>query len=316
MLNRVIQFGLATILTTAIAGYGTAHAQEEETAPVEGETAEGTTEATGEGEMAAEGEATAETTEGEGEMAAEGEAEGGGDHHGLRKGGIAIAAAIEINMSKELVAKPFSIAPDIWYGVTDKIGVGLIHSSYGRTGFWDGVGSSLCLAGEEKGCPKLYNSTSLYGRFGLSSNAQMSLAAVGGIDFRLLDPEVLMALRVGIDGMYNAGKIMIAFSPNISAGLNKRDDFGNKELLNVPVAFLFAATPQLHVGLQTGIRGPLDGFGDAYTVPVSLGAMFAVNPNIMVGGSFGLNRVAGYELPDGVGVADMRSLTLFAGWRN
>ena len=47
---------------------------------------------------------------------------------------------IDVNMSADAVGKPFSIAPDIYYGVSDKLSVGLTHDT------------GLCLAGEENGC--------------------------------------------------------------------------------------------------------------------------------------------------------------------
>jgi hypothetical protein len=90
--------------------------------------------------------------DGGGDAAMDGE---GGGHPGmmLPKGAIAIHAVVEVNMSADLVAKPFSIAPDVWYGVSPKLQVGLVHSRMGQTGFLGGAGllgagAGLCLAGE------------------------------------------------------------------------------------------------------------------------------------------------------------------------
>jgi hypothetical protein len=313
MLNRVIKVGFVSVLSTVIAGFGVAHAQDE--APVEGDT---TTDADGDGMPdAPPAEGDAMPAEGDG-MAAEGDAmaEGdGGGKHGLRKGGIAIHASLEVGMSKDSGGDPISIAPDVWYGVSDKLAVGLTHSAYGTTGFWTGQGNSLCVAGDfcknADGDTEFYDNGGVQAKFGFMQSADMSIAAVGGLMYNVPDP-FRMGLRAGIDGMWHSGKIGVAFTPSIQIGLNERDA-GNKETLNVPVALMYMASPQLHVGLQTGIRGPLDGFGDAYSVPVGVGAMFMVNPNINVGGAFTLERVAGF---DGPGAADLRSLALFVGWKN
>ena len=43
------------------------------------------------------------------------------------RGHLQIDGDVLINMTKSLVAKPFSIAPNIYYGVTDDLQIGLIH---------------------------------------------------------------------------------------------------------------------------------------------------------------------------------------------
>jgi opacity protein-like surface antigen len=300
MLKRVIQFGLATILSTAIAGFGIAQAQDDDEFPAEGEAEE----------------AAAEAEEGMEEAAAEGEemATEGGGAHGLTlpKGGLAVFVNLGVGMSKENAGDPISLSPDIWYGVSDQLSVGLTHSIYGLTGFWSGallgiLGPSLCLSGD--GCGDAYDVGAVQAKFGLKQDASMAFAAVGGLAYGISDPFTL-SLRAGVEGVWRSGKIGVHFTPSIYIGLNERDA-GNKESLHVPVSVMFAANPQLQVGVQTGIQGPLDGFGDSYSIPLGLGAIYMVNPNIMAGGAFMLERVAGFE---GVDAADLRSLSVFVGW--
>ena len=72
-------------------------------------------------------------------------------------GQLWIRTLVGINASKGFFAKPFSIAPDVFYGVSDKLQVGLVHNGplgWQTPGFFP---SGLCLAGKENGCPKVYN---------------------------------------------------------------------------------------------------------------------------------------------------------------
>jgi len=261
------------------------------------------------------------------------EAKGGG--HGLvtKTGGIAVSLAVNVNLQKEIdaigvgPAKPISIHPDVTYGVMPKLDVGVYHSYMGLTGFWDQPlgGGGLCVTGEDNGCSKVYNgATGILARYALVEG-QLSLAADGGLVLAAFDPDFTVGAKVGVKGMYMAGKIMVMFAPNIYLGFNKRDGAddgmggvvgGNKEVLNIPVAVGFAASPALHVGVQTGIRGPLDGFGDGYTLPISLGGMFKLNPNMGIFGAFSLNAVANGFGDGGPDPADLRSLSLGFMWNN
>jgi hypothetical protein len=233
----------------------------------------------------------------------------GGAAHGLTlpKGKIAIHGVVEVNMSKDAVGKPFSIAPDIWYGVSDKLTVGVVHSGFGATGFLGGVGNGLCLAGEEKGCAEVYDNVGFEGKFSLKAEPNMSLAAVGGVHLLTLSDPMFADLKLGLAGAWRSGKISVMFAPSIFIGLTERDF--NKEILFIPVGAMFAANPKLAVGAQTGIAGPLDGFGDAYIVPLSLGGHYAVSDKVMVGAAFSFLNIAGKESS-----ADFRALNLMLGY--
>lgn len=248
------------------------------------------------------------------------------------KGKLNIHVGLGVGVSKDFevvggAGKPISITPDVFYGVAPKLEVGLAHSGYAITGFWgDSVGGGLigggvCVTGEEGGCASVYNGpTGLLARYAVMETADMGIAADVGVLVRQLDSngsadggDMLLAAKVGIRGRKMMDKLSIGFAPNISVGLNVRDDAGNKEYLAVPVDVMFAANPKLMVGVQTGIEGPLDEFGDSYSLPVGLGGMYMLNDNMSAGAAFVLHRVAGFEGPD---AADLRSLAVFFNWHN
>jgi len=276
-MSKLSRFTLVSLFALAFASYGVAYAQEEGGEEGgEGGGEEGGGEAGG-GEAGG-GEA------GGGEAAAAAE-EGGGAAHGLNlaKGKIAIQAAVGVNLSKDAVAKPFAIAPTIWYGVSDKLTVALHHDN-GRTPYTPGPGfGGLCLAGESKGCAKVYNNIGLDAIFGLSQG-NMTLAAHGGLDFHAIDP-MHMVLRAGVLGRYTAGKIHVDFDPYVYLGLTKRDEGNFKQWIFVPVYLWYMANDKMGIYLHTGLNASLSdpGLGDSWSVPLGLGMNYMLSDKMGVG---------------------------------
>ena len=236
----------------------------------------------------------------------------------LAKGMVEIQGDALINLSSDRVFKPFAIAPDIYYGVSDKLSVGLTH----------GVG--LCLTGESNGCGKVYNDVGLDAIFSLSLKENMQIAAHGGLDFSALDPFTL-ALRIGALIKFTSGKITIFADPFISIGITEREPdamamvaLANKEAIGIPVTVSFQANEKLNAfarlnfgGLSasnpTGGAAPFDGLGDFYAIGLSVGALFAVSNKLDVGGEIVLPFLVG-GFDEGTGV-DARVIVLSANYR-
>lgn len=237
--------------------------------------------------------------------AAGGEAGGPPPITGVRAGGLAIWGSIGVNMSKSAVAKPFSVTPDIYYGVNDDLSIGLVHSRYAMTGFASYGGEALCLAGKEKGCAKVFDNTGVVAKYKLAPDLALD---VGLLIPHISDP-MFAGLKIGVSGRLMAGPLMVMYEPNLYVGATKRD-VGNKESINVPVCLMLpVGTAQ--VGAQVGIRGPTSHFGDLYQVPVGVLAMANLNPNLVAGAAFTFENLAGKNSS-----ADVRSLGLFVGWNN
>lgn len=242
----------------------------------------------------------------------------------LGKGKIVIGGeTATINMSADAVGKPIALAPSIWYGVSDKLTVGLTHDG-GTTKFTPRPGLSLqaisilgvsvlagkaggiCLTGEENGCAKVYDNVSLDALFSVKAG-KFSLAAHPALDIGSFDP-FLLSLRIGALGTYAASdKITIAFDPRIKIGITERDF--NKESIDVPVWVWYHLNEKMGVAVNTGIAGPLDGFGDAFVVPVGLNFSHQVNEKLGVGADFSFVNLLGKG-----GEADFRALGLRASY--
>ncbi len=209
----------------------------------------------------------------------------------MNEGQFAVAVNVEANLSKEHVFKPFSIAPDLYYGVTNDLQLGLVHSTSALTGFRDGAGASLCLAGKDNGCPKVYHNIGVDAVYGFM-RGDFAMGANVGLHLTNLDPMHMMA-KVGVKGLYTAGALGIGFAPSIGIGLNKRDEGNTKQFIWVPVDVSYHVAEPFAIGIGTGIRGPSEKFGDNFTVPVGITAEYEVTPAVDVGLAFSLDRVTG-----------------------
>ncbi len=224
------------------------------------------------------------------------------------KGSLFVIAHLDINLSKDAAFKPVSLAPDIWYGATDKLTVGLTHSGVASHGFWGGAGAGLCLTGEDKGCGNTLSNTSLQARYDLTSSVE-GLALEGGFIVRDFDPFVLGG-KVGAVYTKDLGSLQLSLAPNFQFGLTEREAF-NKELLNIPVSIMYGLNETVVIGGQTGIALPLTDTADTWRLPVSLVGQALISDKYYAFGAFTLTALAGGDfLATGF---DTRVLTLGLG---
>jgi hypothetical protein len=203
-------------------------------------------------------------------------------------GTVTINGAIDLNLSKNAVLKPIYVTPNIYYGVTDQLTLGIVH------GYWEDIfqgGGGLCLGGQERNCFKAYNNVTLDGLYSLLRQADFDLAAHAGFDFRNIDQKFL-GLHLGVALKYTSGPLAIVLDPSLGVGLNKRD-YGNKESLTIPVRLGYQASATVAAFLDTGIGGPTSGFSDSYQIPVGVGALVAVAPIADVGAKFEFRNLGG-----------------------
>lgn len=256
--------------------------------------------------------APARAQEPEPEAAATASATTGTDQLTLPRSRLLLDAFVGINLSSGAAFKPLSLSPDIWYGATDDITVGLIHSGVGQTGFLGAVGTSLCLTGSSNGCSDVYRGVGVDVRYKLKTGA-FAWAAGGGLYVRAFDPFQL-AIKLGAIGRWTSGKMAVELAPNLFFGLtNRAPDVmvvgatGNEETLNLPVTGLYALTPKASVAVQTGVQLPLQNTGDTYAIPLSIGGHFLATPDLSVNLAFSLPKLVGGG--EGTGF-DARVLTL------
>ena len=226
----------------------------------------------------------------------------GPDRLTLPKGRAVLDAYLGINLSKGEAGKPITLSPDIWYGVSDELTVGLVHSGVGTTGFIGSLGSvygaaSLCLTGKDNGCADVYRTAGLEGRYKLSFGGKdLSLAANGGLFVGSFSDPFVLDLKAGLLGRWHKDKLAVEFSPNVFIALTNRSVGNvnyNRDFLNIPVTGLYNVMPKLDIALQLGVSLPFEDAGTFYSIPLSIGAHYAVNESLSVTGAFSLTALAG-----------------------
>jgi hypothetical protein len=232
----------------------------------------------------------------------------------LPKGRVLVQGYIAMSLSSDAAFKPVSLSPDVWYGLMDDLSIGLTHSSVGTGGVYGGTGTSLCLTGAENGCGDFYSNVALLGRYNLIDTG-LALAVQGGFVVNGIDPFYL-GIQLGAVGRWEYKPIAVVFQPSIYVGLTEREGVdgvgGNTEAISLPVAAMYDVSPELAVGLQTGVNLGLDDIASQWQLFLSLGGRYVVMPGVWAELAFSLPVVAsGAE--EGPGAFDTRVLTLGGG---
>jgi hypothetical protein len=226
----------------------------------------------------------------------------GADQMVMPKSKLLVDAFVEINLSKGAAFKPVSISPDLWYGVTDDLTLGLVHSGIGASGVIGGVGDALCITGKSNGCETVYQGLGIDARYRLKGG----FAVDGGLYVNDFDP-FMLGLKLGIVGRHRfAPKVALEVQPNLYIGFTERDA-GNKEALAIPVTLALGLAPKLTAYAQLAFVTPFSNAGDLWLLAASIGARYRVSDHLDLGLAFSLPALAGG--PDGTGV-DARSITL------
>ncbi len=227
----------------------------------------------------------------------------------LEAGRILLKVPVLINLSKDLVGKPVSVAPDIYYGVNDDFTLGITHTN-GSLVYPAIAGDGLCLTGDSNGCPKVYNNVGLDSLYRFINTPALQLAAHAGVYLWQISDPLLTVLRVGAYGEWQAGIFELRFDPGVFIGLNKRDAGNIEQLIQVPVGGFVNVTPDLDVFVLAALTGPTKNFGDFWTGLLSFGASYAVNPMMDVGLAFDFPNLWGKNSS-----ADSRQARLFGNFR-
>lgn len=207
----------------------------------------------------------------------------------LGAGTIELATQGELSLDRRNNYSPVSIAPDLRYGVTDRLTVGLIHSNRAM-GFEGQVGNGLCFAGEAAGCPHLYNHTGVDAIYALAAGAGPWALAVRGYamfsGYSETTPFGVTAAG-GVRARWRQGRVAVVVDPLVGVAYT---DGGDTQL---QVQLLARAQYQLGRYFATyggaGYYGPVD---EAGAVPVFAGLLFAVDENIDVGASVAFTDVS------------------------
>jgi len=212
----------------------------------------------------------------------------------------------EINVSSLLVGKPLSLAPDVWYGVTPALTIGVIHSdsSIDRLG----PGASFCVNTQPILCPDRYHGSGLDALYLITSGSFAAAAHV-----RLLVRELHPfepAVTGGATLRWQRGRWSISGDPYLQIGLDNLDR-GNRAELWLPITL--AVQPIQHVALEllTGWNSDLAIARDGYNVPGGIRVRARPTAHVDAGATFGFLSILGPQND-----AKARVLFFDVGWHS
>jgi hypothetical protein len=217
---------------------------------------------------------------------------------------------LDINMSADNVGKPISLVPDLYYGVTDKLQLGLLHD--GPMGWQSRPGLGLCLTGKDNGCPKVYDNIGFDMMYGLAFGA-VQLSAHGSLFVTSFDPSTT-SLALGAAGKVHVSEhVAVVFDPKIAIALSDRST--NDDALYIPLELEYQLGAPTTFKVLSGISGSLSSFGDTYQAPLGLGLVQNLTTHLDLGARFSFDNLLGQQ-PQGVGRADTRSLAILLNIRS
>lgn len=189
---------------------------------------------------------------------------------------------------------PTSLAPHFYWGASDHVTLGITH----RRGF------CLSECGERR-----YNDVGFAILAGLTRSHTFELDLHVGLQARSFDPNFAIGIQTGVIGRLSFGSTAFVFDPSLYVGISQRDA-GNREQVVLPFWFYFQASDVVVPFVGAAVVGPLDGFGDAVSVPVEGGMLFEVGRNVDLGFNFRF-----YNLLGNGGNARGRELGMLARFR-
>src|SRR6187551_4116103 len=165
-------------------------------------------------------------------------------------GGLFTArVSLLVNASTDNFGKPTSLAPDLFYSISDTVQIGLLHT--GPMGWQSRPGFGLCLTGTTNGCSNVYDNVGLdfmygllYGDFHLSLHSSLFLLPIA-------DPTGVM-WTIGVTGKFHfADAVALFFDPQVGVMLANRDV--RKDQLFIPVELAFQVTAAISLKVLSGV---------------------------------------------------------------
>jgi hypothetical protein len=198
----------------------------------------------------------------------------------LAPGELQLDLVISANARSHYFARPLSLSPDAWFGVTPELTVGIIHSA--RSVDEITADRPLCV----RDCELTY-AGGIEARYGL----HRMLAPRVRLLLRDVDP-VKPAMTLGALAKWQRGRFAIESDPYLRLGLANTDK-GNRATLMLPVQLAVQPTCKWLLGVRFGYDSALAVWRDGYRVPMAYRA--AVHPlaPLTIAGEVGYKSLIG-----------------------
>ena len=212
---------------------------------------------------------------------------------------------LELTLDVRGFAQPFSLAPDVWYGVTQRLTIGVVNS-FSAVDLID-AGGSLCFRGAEGLCRHTYRGSGmdvlwswLTGDFAVAPRARFLV--------RDVDPWK-PAVTLGALARWTRGRFAISADPYLRLGVANRD-LGNRATVVVPVWLALQPAARWLLALHTGWDSELATWRDGWHVPMAIDVAHRFTPELDAGFELGFPHVLGPQ-----NNVKIRSATVFVEYR-
>ena len=238
----------------------------------------------------------------------------------LPGGKVLVNVIAESNLAKGAAGKPVSVAPDLWFGIADRLTFGIVHSGRAATGFLTGFGTGLCFRGGgdmgacATGLGDVYTFAGAEARIGLTEGA-FALAFVAGGQARAFEPDLVVSAKTGFVARLHGRRVALELAPVAFIGVTQRKVMGvefNRDAMAIPVTLFLRLAPSFSIALQSGATFTLKKAGETYRVPAAAGLAWWVTKHFSIDVAFGLAAVL--DKDDMTKAFDNRSATLGVGY--
>ena len=190
---------------------------------------------------------------------------------------------VRLDMSNDQFGEPISVAPDLFYGVTGRLTLGIVHD----------VG--VCVVG---GCG--YNDGGVAALVRIYEGDRVSLAAIGRVHGTLS----IFGATVGAKLRVRTGQMAIVVAPGLYVGIRGRlppvdappEDIDKYRSggFEVPVQVQLQIGDRTMAYVTTGLtEGTFDEFGRTTKVPFGFGASLTLSSRLDLGGEFYIHNFVG-----------------------
>jgi hypothetical protein len=218
----------------------------------------------------------------------------------LARNAVVVTITTETSMGTGTMLDSTSLAPDVSYGVTDRVTLSLVHSGFATTGFRGSAGGGLCLSGDARGCEHPYNNAGLDALVDLVRADRFAIAGVAGLHAVSIDQR-FVDVKLGAQASYRTGKVTATLSPSVFVGVTERA-MGNEGTVFAPGSISVQLSRDWLVAMGGGVATPIADPTGGWTVRLGSIVRYRVRPGLFVAGSLFLPKLAGGAAVDGTGV--------------
>lgn len=211
----------------------------------------------------------------------------------------------EVNLQKGRYTRPLSIAPDLWFGVTDRWTIGITHSNASVDRI--DADATFCVREFASVCDRVYRGSHVDVRWSWQEGA-LAVAPRGRLLLRDVDP-MKPAVTIGALVRWTRGRFRILSDPYLRVGLANTDQ-GNRAALMFPVWLGIQPTRGWLLEIHTGYDGDLAVWPDGWHIPFALVARVRPASQLEVALEAGFSSLLGPQ-----NNIKQRAVMLTVGWR-